>query len=388
MSAPVLFLIDELEVGGSQRQILLLGRALVRAGHAVTVGYFRAEGATLVGELEAAGVTVRLVSKERAVDPRFVMRLARLLAEDRTRRVLSFGYTANLWARVAGALARSPAQVSCIRNFGYLPRRDGALGAIFGRVERLLARRSVRVVANSRATADSLVASGCVPRDKMLVIPNAVESEPVAPRETARARLRAIVDGVAGVAGVNGVDGSGNGADAAPIVGTLARLVEPKDLPTLLRAARHVADRRSDVRFVVGGEGPLRPMLEGLRRELGLEDCFFMPGTLAGRDVIAGLDVAVLSSSSEGMPNFMLEAMAAGIPLASTRAGAAPELLDEGALGRLAPIGDHAALGEAILEQLADPTAARATAARAADKARALTAANIAGAYLALFDAR
>jgi glycosyltransferase involved in cell wall biosynthesis len=382
-AVPVLFLIDELEVGGSQRQILLLARALVRAGHAVTVGYFRAKGATLVGELEAAGVTVRLVAKERGVDPRFVVRLARFLGEHRASRVLSFGYTANLWSRVAGALARTPAPVSCIRNFGYLPRNEGAAAAVLGRVERQLARRSLRVVANSRATADSLVARGCIPRDKMLVIPNAVESEPPAPRESARARLLAIV--AAGGRAADAADAPD--APDAPIVGTLARLVEPKDLPTLLRAARHVADRRPDVRFVVGGEGPLRGALETLRRELRLDDRFFLPGTLAGRDIIAGLDVAVLSSSSEGMPNFVLEAMAAGIPLAATRAGAAPELLEEGALGKLAPIGDHAALGDAILAQLADPQAARAVAARAAEKARALTAANIAGAYLALFDA-
>jgi glycosyltransferase involved in cell wall biosynthesis len=375
LDVPVLFLIDELEVGGSQRQILILTRALVRAGHAVTVGYFRAPGAAMVDDLRAAGVSVRLVAKTRAIDPAFVWRLARFLAEDRRRRVFSFGYTANLWSRVAGALARSPRQVSCIRNFGYLPRSDGALGPIVAHVERLLARRSVRVVANSHATADALVARGCIPRDKMLVIPNAVEPEPPAPRDEARARLRAIVG-----------DGLDRGGTGAPIVGTLARLVEPKDLPTLLRAARHVIHRRGDVRFVLGGEGPLRPLLEGLRRELALDTQVFLPGTLAGRDVIAGLDVAVLSSSSEGMPNFVLEAMAAGVPIASTRAGAAPELLDEGALGRLAPIGDAAALGEAILGLLADPAGARAAAARAAEKARTLTAANIAAAYLALFE--
>ena len=372
MAAPVLFLIDELEVGGSQRQILLLAKALIAAGHVVTVGYFRAEGAAMVRDFDAAGVTVRLLEKTRAFDPRFLLRLAGLLSEDHSRRVLSFGYTANLWSRLAGLVARGPAQVSCIRNFGYLPRRDGASTAVLRHVERLLARRSLRVVANSRATADALVARGVVPRDKMLVIPNAVETEAPAPREAARARLATIT----------------HAADDAPIVGTLARLVEPKDLPTLLRAARHVADRQADVRFVVGGEGPLRASLEALCRELGLNDRFFLPGTLAGRDVIAGFDVAVLSSSSEGMPNFILEAMAAGVPLASTRAGAAPELLDEGALGKLASIGDHRALGDAILAQLADPAAARAGAGRAAEKARTFTAVNIANSYLALFDPR
>jgi glycosyltransferase involved in cell wall biosynthesis len=371
MPAPVAFLVDELEVGGSQRQILLLARALVAAGHPVTVGYFRAEGAVLVDEFRAAGVAVRLVRKTRAIDPAFVVRLARFLAEDRSRRVLSFGYTANLWSRIAGTLARAPAQVSCIRNFGYLPRRNGAPALLLGRVERLLARRSRRVVANSRATADALVAVGAVPRDKMLVIGNAVESEAPAPRSEARARLRAAI---------------GAGADDAPIVGTLARLVEPKDLPTLLRAARRVVDRRPDARFVVGGEGPLRPSLESLRRELALDGRLFLPGTLGARDVIAGFDVAVLSSSSEGLPNFVLEAMAAGVPVASTRVGAAPELLDDGALGKLAPVGDDAALADAILALLADGAAARAVAARAAEKARTLTAANVAAAYLALFD--
>ncbi|HXU69407.1 MAG TPA: glycosyltransferase [Polyangia bacterium] len=372
MPAPVLFVTDELEVGGSQRQILLLARALIAAGHAVTVAYFRAEGAVFVGELERAGVTVRLVSKARAVDPPFVARLARFLAEDRARLVLTFGYPANLWSRIAGAIGRCPPQVACVRNYAnYPPLRDNAVGTAQKPVEWLLARASRAVVANSRVTAEALVARRCVPRDKMHVIPNAVELTPPAPRESARARLRAVV----------------GGADGAPIVGTLARLVEPKDLPTLLRAARHVADRRDDVRFVVGGDGPLRGALEAERRRLGLDERFFLPGTLAGREVITGLDVAVLSSSSEGMPNFVLEAMAAGVPLASTRAGAAPDLLEEGALGRLVPIGDHAALGEAILAQLADPDGARAAAARASAKAHTLDAANVAAQYLALFDA-
>jgi glycosyltransferase involved in cell wall biosynthesis len=78
--------------------------------------------------------------------------------------------------------------------------------------------------------------------------------------------------------------------------------------------------------------------------------------------------------------------MAAGVPVASTRVGAAPELLDDGALGKLAPVGDDAALADAILALLADGAAARAVAARAAEKARTLTAANVAAAYLALFD--
>lgn len=366
---PVLFLIDELEVGGSQQQILLLAKALKKAGHAVTVAYFREGNEALRPALEQEGIAVKLIAKRGGVDPAFLLRLARFLAEDRSRHVLSFGYTANLWSRVAGAQP-----ISCIRNLGYIPGSRGKIAPVLARVERLLSRRSKWVVANSQVTAESVIARGIIPRKRLLVIPNAVEREAHAPREEARARLLAIV-----------------GKSSTPslsIVGTLARLVEPKDLPTLVRAARHVIDKNPDVRFVIGGEGPKRPELESLRRELALEDRFFLPGTLLGREVVSGLDVAVLSSSSEGMPNFVLEAMAAGIPLVATRAGAAAELLEEGKLGRLVAIGDHRALAEGILAAIATPEESSAMAALAKQKAQGMSPADIAARYIELFESR
>jgi glycosyltransferase involved in cell wall biosynthesis len=336
---PIAFLIDELEVGGSQRQILVLARAFKEAGHAVTVAYFRGENATLRPTFEAAGVVTRLILKRSGLDPVFFTELSRFLSDDPARLVLTFGYTASLWTRLAGFTASGPRPVSCIRNFSYLPTSSAGYGAFLGRVERVLAQRSRWIVANSSVTADSIVARGIVPEDKMLVIPNAVEQTAHAPRERARARLRALVGGVE--------DGAGS-----PIVGTLARLVDVKDLPTLLRAAREVADAIPGARFIIGGEGPERAALEALRAELGLEAHVLLPGTLDGHDVITGLDVAVLTSTSEGMPNFVVEAMAA----------------------------------PGVLEALRAPADAHARAERAAAKVRDMTPAAIARRYLALFD--
>ena len=367
---PILFLIDELEVGGSQRQILVLARAFKEAGHAVTVAYFRADNATLRPALEAAGVTVELIVKRSGVDPRFLVHLGQFLGADPTRLVLTFGYTASLWTRLAGWPAGAPRSISCIRNLTYLPRSAGGVAAVMKGVERVLARRSRWIVANSQVTADSMVRRGLVSKSKMLVIPNAIEATAPAPRETARARLRAVA----------------GGPEAGPIVGTLARLVAVKDLATLVRAARHVVDVVPAARFVLGGEGPERAALESLRSGLGLEAHVRLPGTLDGNEFITGFDGAVLTSTSEGMPNFVVEAMAARVPVVCTRAGAAPELLDEGALGRLAAVGDARAIADGILEVVRDPAAARARASRAADKVRDLTPANIARRYLALFD--
>jgi glycosyltransferase involved in cell wall biosynthesis len=74
------------------------------------------------------------------------------------------------------------------------------------------------------------------------------------------------------------------------------------------------------------------------------------------------------------------------VPLVSTRAGAVPELLDEGALGALVDVGDDAGLAEAILSALADLPAARARAARAVEKTASMSAARVVERYLALFD--
>jgi glycosyltransferase involved in cell wall biosynthesis len=382
MSSPgaprsILFIIDELEVGGSQRQILVLARALLQAGHSVTVAYFRGDSAAFRPTLEAAGVATELVAKRAGVDPLFLYRLGRFLAADPRRLVLTFGYTASLWARLVAWPAGASRSVSCIRNLTYLPDvPDAALPAVKG-LERVLARQSRWIVANSRVTVESLVARGIVPRQKTLVIPNAVEETTIVPREQARARLRDIVGG--------GASDSPDHPDY-PVVGTLARLVDVKDLPTLLRAARIVVDAVPGARFVIGGEGPRRAALEALRSELNLGAHVHLPGTLEGHDVIAGLDAAVLTSTSEGMPNFVLESMAAGVPVVSTRAGAAPELLDEGALGRLAAAGDVRAIAEGILDVLRAPGEARSRAARAVEKLRDMTPARIAQRYLELFE--
>ncbi len=366
-AARILFLVDELEVGGTQRQILILGKRFLSLGHRVAVAYFRDRSSALRPQLEASGFEVLLIPKRSRLDPVFLLRLVGLLRRERSSLTISFGFTANLWTRIAGILALSSRPVSCVRDLSYLPELPGR--GLLRPLEWLLSWQSRWVVSNSSVTALSLVQRRCVPGRKVLTIPNAIETGPFPSREVARARIERLL--------ARPMEG--------PVIGTFARLVAVKDLGTLVRAAEEVVALRPEAVFVIGGEGPERGKLEALRAELGLERCVLLPGSLATHELLTALDAAVLTSFSEGMPNFILEAMAAGVPVVSTRAGAVPELLEHGALGLLVPQGDPREVAHAILEVLERPGEARTRALSAQEKVKEMSSDRMARRYLSLF---
>lgn len=160
-------------------------------------------------------------------------------------------------------------------------------------------------------------------------------------------------------------------AEGELLVATVANLRANKDYPTMLRAARRLADAREPVRFVSVGQGPLADQLEAERDRLGLEDRFAFLGY---RDdpvrVLVAADVFCLSSQYEGLPIAMLEAMAAGLPVVATRAGGIPSVVTDGREGRLVAPGDAVALAAAVAE-MADPDLRGRAAAAAAERARA-----------------
>lgn len=141
----------------------------------------------------------------------------------------------------------------------------------------------------------------------------------------------------------------------APIVGNVAALVPHKGHRHLIDAAALVIRDVPDARFVVLGEGPLRPQLERQIAERHLEKHVLLAGFRA--DVLSmhkGFDVFALTSVTEGLGTSLLDAMAAAKPIVATSAGGIPEVVLDGETGLLTPPHDHTRIAAAIVRLLGD----------------------------------
>ena len=146
------------------------------------------------------------------------------------------------------------------------------------------------------------------------------------------------------------------GSQSRPIVTAVGRLVPKKDYPTLLRAFVPVRDKQK-ARLLVLGEGKERSRLEALARDLGIADDVDLAGRVSNPFAyLARSSLYVLSSTYEGMPSALIEALACGCPAVSTDCPSGPsEILEDGRYGRLVRIGDVDGLASVIQDTLNAP---------------------------------
>ncbi|MBI2413183.1 MAG: glycosyltransferase [Deltaproteobacteria bacterium] len=155
------------------------------------------------------------------------------------------------------------------------------------------------------------------------------------------------------------------------IVGAIGRLTHEKGFKYLVEAFARVRERRKDAKLVIIGDGPEKDLLAGSAALLGLKDGLLMPGYRAGASRYLRLfDIFVLPSLTEGLPMVILEAMQNGVPIAATRVGGVPEVLEEGAAGVLMEPASASAIVEAIFA-LGDGAYARSLAKRAKETVNA-----------------
>jgi glycosyltransferase involved in cell wall biosynthesis len=322
----VLLVTPGTDVGGAERVVIALARALPERGYAVVLW-----GPSGALEPELAGAPLeRVVVPFRGRSPaRFAADVASLgAAVRRTGPAVVHAHNPRVTAlAVAAARVRGPRRPRVLATF-----HAGAHGEY--RASARLFRAADATTCVSEELAAGLRAAGH-PTRRLHVIPNAVVIPPAHPEAVAA------VDAELGLTG-------------APVVAIIGRLAPQKNHLRFLEAAKRVATQRPDVRFLVVGDGELRPQLTERARELGLDGAVTFTGMR--RDVpalAARADLVAFSSDWEGLPLAGLESLAAGTPLVSTPVEGMRELREGGAAEVVAEAG-AGALADGILGLLAD----------------------------------
>jgi glycosyltransferase involved in cell wall biosynthesis len=139
------------------------------------------------------------------------------------------------------------------------------------------------------------------------------------------------------------------------IVGAAGRLSPEKGFGVLVDAASSVIRSQPDAGFVLFGDGPLRERLTRQIAARGLEGKFLLAGFRSDLDkLVPHLDLMVLPSFSEGLPNVVLESLAAGVPVVATAVGGTPEIVEHGVTGCLVPPGNADALARCMIDVLSN----------------------------------
>lgn len=321
-------------LGGPERQLLGLGQAL--SDHCESVYASFAESGSARPFLDAVSAAgFRSVELETNHPHFFAVQseLRQLIRSNRIQVLFTHGYKSNILGVIIAKRLGIPV-VSVSRGWT----KHTWKVRMNERLDKLALRYADRVVGVSQAQSEKIKDAG-VPPAKVITIRNAID----------RSRFR-------------GQDSGGRGAlealVTAPvqhIVGFAGRLSPEKGPDIFVRSAIETLSLRRDVGFVLFGDGPMKSEILSLIEQAGAGDHISVAGFQPNLDgLMPHLDVLALTSYTEGLPNAILEAMAAGVPVVATSVGGVPEAITDRETGLLVVPGDSTAVFAGLHEILTD----------------------------------
>ena len=321
MTKRILQIIPTLDRCGAEKQMSLLARGLTPEGFDVHVCALT-RGGPLRADLEEAGIPTTVIGKRWRIEPRAFWRLRRHVRRLRPDLIQTWLFAGNAYGRAAGIACGVPHLVAGERCI------DPWKGWTELAVDRWLARRSDRIVANSPGVRDFYVRRG-LPAEKMVVIPNGVE--PAEPSASSRQELLAEL----------GLP------EECYLVGLVGRLWFQKRVKDAIWAADLLKVIRDDVYLLIIGDGPQRERLRKFRGQCEIRDkVHFLGQRHDVPRIMPHFNVLWSTSAYEGQSNAIMEAMAAGIPVVATDIPGTRDLVAPGKTGYLVPIGDRAAFAK------------------------------------------
>lgn len=330
----VMFMNTSLFVGGAEWLEVELARGFDRGRLLPEVCCLKV-GGPLTAQLPA-DVPVYQNLMRHKYDVTVVPRLVRLFRRRQIDIVVTLGAGDRMfWGRLAAWLAGVPVIAGWLHSTGW-PDNIGTLN-------RLLTPITDAFIAVAPSHRRYLVEQERLPGDRVYQVANGVDTERFAPRP-ADNQLRAQLGLPA----------------AAPVGGIVARLSSEKNHELLLRVAAAVRKEIGDAHFLLVGDGPQRERLQALAAELGLTEAVHFVGNRSDvPDLLALMDVFLLTSHIEANPLSILEAQAMAKPVVATRVGSVPETVLDGEVGYLVEPGDAPAMAQRVIELFRDPRLAR-----------------------------
>jgi glycosyltransferase involved in cell wall biosynthesis len=337
----ILHIITTIRRGGAENHLFALASAQLAQGLDVTVAYLKGEG-YWADALEAKGAKVCPLHLLRYGDPLPVLRLRRLIADINPDIIHAHLQPAELYARFALLLTGKIQPPLCISKHNDEPFYKGPFHQPLGR---WVAKRAAHLIAISHAVNRFFTQDLALSPDRITTIHYGIDP---APYQNVQNETTLALRKTWGV------------PDTAWLIGTVARLVPQKALHILIQAyAEYRKTATCDSRLVFVGQGPLEAELKRLAQELGVENHIIWAGFREDIPVVMkSFDAFALTSIYEGFGLVLLEAMAAGTPVAATAVSAIPEVVQDGVTGLLSPINDVQAFAR-NLETLEDPDTRR-----------------------------
>lgn len=329
----ILFIIDKMEIGGTERQIhSVISRLNLDLFEPILCCLRDSRpGAILTPQCEKIVLYVNSFYSVRALC--MLYRLVNYLKTERIQIVQTFFIDATIMGMLAAWLAGVKVRISCRRDLGFWYKPATLIRM------KATNRLATRFLANSNSVKEVLCKKEAVPPDRVDVIYNGIDLKEFAADDNAiafklrRDLFRNPMNPVVG------------------IVSNLNRMVKRVDV--FVKAAGLVSRVFPDCNFLVVGGGPLMPQLAHIARKCGLEDKIRFVGSIENvSDYIKTIDIVVNSSDSEGFSNSILEAMAASKPIVATDVGGTMEMLTDRVDGLLVSPGNHDAMAKAICELL------------------------------------
>jgi glycosyltransferase involved in cell wall biosynthesis len=335
----VLILIRSLNIGGAEKQLLALMKNIDRTRIEPVIVTFYSGGDLLPDFLECQLRVLSAQKSGRWDIFSFLSKLIKIVRSENPDVVLSYLVAANLLAVILKPLFR-PARVIISIRHSFVRMEDyDRLNRVLYSLENRLAGFSDRIIVNS-FTGAKMAAQRGIPADKMVVIPNGIDTGQFHPdTKSGRESRRQF-----------------SLSEKDRIVGIIGRLDPIKDHATLLEAAGIVREQIPFFKLVIigSGDGEYEQKLKTRVQSLGMEsDVIWIPSQNNLLGIYNMLDVCVSSSIGEGFSNVISEAMSCGTPCVATDVGDSAMIIEE--TGRMIPPGSVNEMAQAIRDLLDMP---------------------------------